>query len=132
MPRGSLSVTPKSIESQIFASNPMLEAFGNAKTARNDNSSRFGKFIHLYFSHKKNIQSAKIDNYLLEKSRVVKVGPNERNYHIFYQLLASSSEVMKKDLGLTNKMAYDYLRHGDQNFKPKNESADFDETMEYK
>jgi myosin heavy subunit len=68
----------------------VLEAFGNAKTARNDNSSRFGKFIHLYLnSETKRVSSAKIDNYLLEKSRVVKIGKMERNYHIFYQLIAA-------------------------------------------
>jgi myosin heavy subunit len=75
------------IEQKIMACNPILEAFGNAKTFRNDNSSRFGKYTTLFIhKQKKSIKGASIENYLLEKSRIVKIGPEERNYHIFYAM----------------------------------------------
>ena len=75
------------IEQKIMACNPILEAFGNSKTFRNDNSSRFGKYTTLFIDkNKKTIKGASIENYLLEKSRVVKLGPEERNYHIFYAM----------------------------------------------
>lgn len=75
------------IEQKIMACNPILEAFGNAKTFRNDNSSRFGKYTTLFIEKKKkSIQGASIENYLLEKSRIVKIGTEERNYHIFYAM----------------------------------------------
>ncbi|CAD8075420.1 unnamed protein product [Paramecium sonneborni] len=122
---GSKSKAP-SIEQQVFASNPLLEAFGNAKTARNDNSSRFGKFIHLYFNPvTKRITNAKIDNYLLEKSRVVKLSQVERNYHIFYQLIAAQIP----DLKLGQAKQYHYLKQGDLKFV-KNELEEFKETSE--
>jgi myosin heavy subunit len=72
------------LDRKLLASTPMLEAFGNAKTSSNDNSSRFGKLIDVYFNKDRSIHSAKITTYLLEKSRVVKVGQQDRNYHIFY------------------------------------------------
>lgn len=74
------------LEQKILQSNPLLEAFGNAKTIRNNNSSRFGRWTEINFSHRGQIIGASIENYLLEKSRVVEVGRNERNYHIFYQV----------------------------------------------
>lgn len=84
-----------SIESQVLQSNPILEAFGNARTVRNDNSSRFGKFIELQFENNSNdqhtIAGARIRTYLLEKIRVIKQSANERNFHIFYELLAATS-----------------------------------------
>ena len=71
---------------QVLESNPLLEAFGNAKTTRNDNSSRFGKFVEIQFNKAGRISGAAVRTYLLERSRVVQVNDPERNYHIFYQV----------------------------------------------
>ena len=71
---------------QVLESNPLLEAFGNAKTTRNDNSSRFGKFVEIQFGKAGRISGAAVRTYLLERSRVVQVNDPERNYHIFYQV----------------------------------------------
>ena len=78
------------VEQKVLASNPIMEAIGNAKTTRNDNSSRFGKFIELNFDARYRLTGAAMRTYLLEKSRVVRPGPDERNYHIFYQLVAAA------------------------------------------
>lgn len=88
----------KGIEKQVLETNPVLEAFGNAKTFKNNNSSRFGKFIKINFDDRGKIMFAQISHYLLEKSRVVKQLENERNFHIFYQLLASAEHKEKFDL----------------------------------
>merc|ERR1711981_1549173 len=82
------SAAGPSLEDQIVAANPAMEAFGNAKTTRNDNSSRFGKFIRVHFSPNGKLASGDIETYLLEKSRVTFQLEGERNYHIFYQLLS--------------------------------------------
>lgn len=74
------------VEDAVLATNPLLEAFGNAKTLRNNNSSRFGKLIEIYFDRGHHICGALIQTYLLEKSRVVHQLPGERNYHVFYQV----------------------------------------------
>lgn len=94
----------------MLDSNPLLEAFGNAKTVKNDNSSRFGKFIVVNFFDTGKIHSAKIDNYLLEKSRIVYQQKDERNFHIFYQLCASDE--MREKLNLEPAKHYNYLNKG--------------------
>ncbi|MFH4975774.1 hypothetical protein AB6A40_002483 [Gnathostoma spinigerum] len=87
-----------SLEEQIIQTNPVLEAFGNAKTVRNNNSSRFGKFIRIHFSKRGKVASCDIEHYLLEKSRVIRQAPGERCYHIFYQLYSGYVPKLKKEL----------------------------------
>ncbi|KAF9496078.1 hypothetical protein BDN71DRAFT_1446807 [Pleurotus eryngii] len=116
------------IERQILATNPILEAFGNAKTTRNDNSSRFGKYIQILFDGKQEIVGARIRTYLLERSRIVFQPLTERNYHIFYQLCAGAPLKERKDLGLdTDITKFHFLKQGGPTSTPINGVDDAEE-----
>ncbi|KAG0688901.1 Myosin type-2 heavy chain 1 [Pichia californica] len=99
-------------EKQILATNPIMESFGNAKTTRNDNSSRFGKYLEILFDNKTVICGAKIRTYLLERSRLVFQPKTERNYHIFYQMIQGLDEDIKKSIHLQDIEYYHYLNQG--------------------
>jgi myosin heavy subunit len=118
------------VEKQVLDSNPLLEAFGNAKTVKNNNSSRFGKFIQVNFSEYGKIISAKIYNYLLEKSRIVKIHENERNYHIFFQLLYGANETERTRFMLREPSYFNYLKHGCLEVEDTDDKANFQETKE--
>ncbi|CAJ0938132.1 unnamed protein product [Ranitomeya imitator] len=114
----------------ILQSNPLLEAFGNAKTVRNNNSSRFGKYFEIQFSPGGEPDGGKISNFLLEKSRVVMRNPGERSFHIFYQLIEGASKEQRNDLGITNLDYYYYLsQSGSYKVDDINDKRDFQETM---
>ncbi|NXY81164.1 MYO5C protein, partial [Alcedo cyanopectus] len=100
------------VEDKVLASNPITEAVGNAKTTRNDNSSRFGKYTEISFDKNYQIIGANMRTYLLEKSRVVFQSENERNYHIFYQLCASAMQPEFKHLKLGSAEEFHYTRMG--------------------
>jgi len=118
----------KSLEDQIVATNPVLEAFGNAKTTRNDNSSRFGKFIRIHFQGNGKLASADIENYLLEKSRVISQAPAERGYHIFYNIMSDYVPSLKSMCKLTDDIYnYPWQSQG----KVTVESIDDKEDMEF-
>uniref|UniRef100_A0A3Q2YWP2 Unconventional myosin-VIIa-like n=1 Tax=Hippocampus comes TaxID=109280 RepID=A0A3Q2YWP2_HIPCM len=106
-------LSQQQIEKQILESNPILEAFGNAKTIRNDNSSRFGKYLEIFFNEAGVIEGARVEQYLLEKSRVCHQAQEERNYHIFYCMLAGITAEERKSLHLKNAQDYIFLTKGD-------------------
>ncbi|KAK8043671.1 P-loop containing nucleoside triphosphate hydrolase protein [Apiospora rasikravindrae] len=99
----------KQIKDMVLATNPLLESFGNAKTLRNNNSSRFGKYLQIHFNVNGEPVGADITNYLLEKSRVVGQIVNERNFHIFYQFTKGASENYRSTFGIQQPNTYAYL-----------------------
>uniref|UniRef100_A0A3Q2Z5A9 Myosin, heavy chain b n=1 Tax=Hippocampus comes TaxID=109280 RepID=A0A3Q2Z5A9_HIPCM len=115
-----------SLEDQIIAANPLLEAYGNAKTVRNDNSSRFGKFIRIHFATTGKLASADIETYLLEKSRVTFQLSAERSYHIFYQVTTGHKpELLEALLITTNPYDYPMISHGEITVKSINDVEEF-------
>uniref|UniRef100_A0A8C7E709 Unconventional myosin-Va n=1 Tax=Naja naja TaxID=35670 RepID=A0A8C7E709_NAJNA len=106
------SASEANVEEKVLASNPIMESIGNAKTTRNDNSSRFGKYIEIGFDKRYRITGANMRTYLLEKSRVVFQAEEERNYHIFYQLCASAALPEFKALRLGNAGYFHYTKQG--------------------
>ncbi|ETN65262.1 myosin vi [Anopheles darlingi] len=117
------SATAGPIEQKILDANPILEAFGNAKTTRNNNSSRFGKFIEVHYDRRCQVVGGHISHYLLEKSRICTQSPDERNYHVFYLLCAGAPPALREKLGLTRPDDYRYLAGCTQYFtRPQTES----------
>merc|ERR1719211_357533 len=100
------------LEQQLLKANPILEAFGNAKTVKNDNSSRFGKFIRINFDASGYIAGANIETYLLEKARIIRQAPDERTFHIFYQLLMGASSELKSQMILEDARNYTFMTKG--------------------
>uniref|UniRef100_A0A8C7L938 Osteoclast-stimulating factor 1 n=1 Tax=Oncorhynchus kisutch TaxID=8019 RepID=A0A8C7L938_ONCKI len=125
-----LSAPSQHVKDIILQSNPLLEAFGNAKTVRNNNSSRFGKYFEIQFSSGGEPDGGKISNFLLEKSRVVMRNPGERSFHIFYQLIEGATGEQKSSLGITSLDYYNYLNQsGSYKVDDINDKSDFQETM---
>ncbi|XP_032343527.1 myosin-14 isoform X3 [Camelus ferus] len=120
---------PGELERQLLQANPILEAFGNAKTVKNDNSSRFGKFIRINFDVAGYIVGANIETYLLEKSRAIRQAKDECSFHIFYQLLGGAGEQLKADLLLEPFSHYRFLTNGPSS-SPGQERELFQETLE--
>ena len=122
-------VKKANLEDRIVNTNPILESYGNAKTIRNDNSSRFGKFIRIYFNHMGKLAGGFIDVYLLEKSRVTYQQPNERCYHIFFQLIEPGIVDGLQELVLMSTDPYDYFFFSQG--KVKVDSIDDAEELEF-
>ena len=115
-----------SLEDQVVQTNPVLEAYGNAKTVRNDNSSRFGKFIRVWFNNMGKMAGGDIETYLLEKSRVTYQSPNERSYHIFYFMITHQVDLHEACKLTDNIYDYPLMSMG----KVKVESIDDTEEMQ--
>merc|ERR1719443_2572322 len=127
-PKKASATKKVSLEDQIVATNPILESYGNAKTSRNDNSSRFGKFIRIHFTTSGKLCGCDIESYLLEKSRITQQQEVERSYHIFYQLLQPAVPTMKAKCLLTDDIYdYSYVSQG----KVTVASIDDNEELEY-
>merc|ERR1719193_2871061 len=112
MPASNQDLSFGELEQQLLKANPILEAFGNAKTVKNDNSSRFGKFIRINFDASGYIAGANIETYLLEKARIIRQQPDERTFHIFYQLLTGASKQLKADYILEDARNYTFMTKG--------------------
>ncbi|XP_051988815.1 myosin-9-like isoform X1 [Xyrauchen texanus] len=118
------------LEKQLLQANPILEAFGNAKTVKNDNSSRFGKFIRINFDVNGYIVGANIETYLLEKSRAIRQAKEERTFHLFYYMLSGAGDKLRSELCLENYNNYRFLSNGNVTIPGQQDRDMYVETME--
>ncbi|XP_073350325.1 myosin-9-like isoform X2 [Pagrus major] len=118
------------LEKQLLQANPILEAFGNAKTVKNDNSSRFGKFIRINFDVNGYIVGANIETYLLEKSRAIRQAKDERTFHVFYYMLTGAGDKLRNELLLENYNNYRFLSNGNVTIPGQQDKDLFTETLE--
>ncbi|XP_035031477.1 myosin-9 isoform X2 [Hippoglossus stenolepis] len=118
------------LEKQLLQANPILEAFGNAKTVKNDNSSRFGKFIRINFDVNGYIVGANIETYLLEKSRAIRQAKEERSFHVFYYMLSGAGEKLRTELCLEDYSKYRFMSNGNVTIPGQQDKDMFTETMD--
>ncbi|CAL8235266.1 unnamed protein product [Boreogadus saida] len=128
--QGSAVLSQGELEKQLLRANPILEAFGNAKTVKNDNSSRFGKFIRINFDVNGYIVGANIETYLLEKSRAIRQAKEERSFHIFYYMLTGAGDKLRTELCLEDYSKYRFLSNGNSTIPGQQDQDLFNETME--
>ncbi|XP_060725108.1 myosin-11a isoform X3 [Tachysurus vachellii] len=128
--KGKKDTSTGELEKQLLQANPILEAFGNAKTIKNDNSSRFGKFIRINFDVTGYIVGANIETYLLEKSRCIRQAKTERAFHIFYYMVAGAKDKLREELLLENFNNYRFLVAGHVQIPGNQDDEMYDETME--
>merc|ERR1719412_2744628 len=122
--------TTGELEQQLLKANPILEAFGNAKTVKNDNSSRFGKFIRINFDASGYIAGANIETYLLEKARIIRQAGDERTFHIFYQLLMGASKEYKSEFILEDPKNYAFMSKGGMKVPSLDDTEEFQLTWD--
>uniref|UniRef100_A0A8C1NS27 Myosin-9 n=1 Tax=Cyprinus carpio TaxID=7962 RepID=A0A8C1NS27_CYPCA len=123
-------VTQGELEKQLLQANPILEAFGNAKTVKNDNSSRFGKFIRINFDVNGYIVGANIETYLLEKSRAIRQAKEERTFHMFYYMLTGAGDKLRSELCLESYSKYRFLSNGNVTIPGQQDRDLYLETVE--
>ncbi|XP_040002284.1 myosin-9-like isoform X1 [Xiphias gladius] len=128
--QGSAVLSHGELEKQLLQANPILEAFGNAKTVKNDNSSRFGKFIRINFDVNGYIVGANIETYLLEKSRAIRQAKEERSFHVFYYMLSGAGDKLRSELCLEDYSKYRFLSNGNITIPGQQDKDMFTETMD--
>ncbi|XP_008289813.1 myosin-9-like [Stegastes partitus] len=128
--QGSAVLSHGELEKQLLQANPILEAFGNAKTVKNDNSSRFGKFIRINFDVNGYIVGANIETYLLEKSRAIRQAKDERSFHVFYYMLTGAGDKLRSELCLEDYSKYRFLSNGNVTIPGQQDKDMFVETMD--
>ncbi|XP_042581386.1 myosin-9-like isoform X1 [Cyprinus carpio] len=128
--QSSVTLSHGELEKQLLQANPILEAFGNAKTVKNDNSSRFGKFIRINFDVNGYIVGANIETYLLEKSRAIRQAKDERAFHVFYYLLSGAGDKLRAELCLEDYNKYRFLSNGNVTIPGQQDKELFAETID--
>ncbi|XP_034442047.1 myosin-9-like isoform X1 [Hippoglossus hippoglossus] len=128
--QGNAVLSHGELEKQLLQANPILEAFGNAKTVKNDNSSRFGKFIRINFDVNGYIVGANIETYLLEKSRAIRQAKEERSFHVFYYMLSGAGEKLRTELCLEDYSKYRFMSNGNVTIPGQQDKDMFTETMD--